>query len=128
MLLSSSTGVSAVNASNSNYLPILASAFTKNSSRRYKENIVDMTEERASKILELETKVFDYNEESKMNAKNVSGLIAEDVENIIPEAVVYREIDGIKVPDSIDYTSFIPYLIKEVQILNKKLEKLEGRQ
>mgnify|MGYP000437072985 FL=1 len=87
-----------------------------------------MTEERANKILDLETKVFDYNEESKMNAKNVSGLIAEEVENIIPEAVVYREIDGIKVPDSIDYTSFIPYLIKEVQILNKKLKKLEGRQ
>lgn len=128
MLLSSSTGVSVVTTNNSAYLPILASAFTKNSSRRYKENIVDMTEERANKILDLETKVFDYNEESKMNAKNVSGLIAEEVENIIPEAVVYRKIDGIKVPDSIDYTSFIPYLIKEVQILNKKLKKLEGRQ
>lgn len=128
MLLSSSTGVSVVTTNNSAYLPILASAFTKNSSRRYKENIVDMSETRASKILELETKVFDYNEESKMNAKNVSGLIAEDVAKIISEAVVYREIDGNKVPDSIDYTSFIPYLIKEVQILNKKLEKLEGRQ
>lgn len=125
MLLSSLTGVSVVTTNNSAYLPILASEFTKNSSRRYKDNIVDMTEERANQILKLNVKTFDYNKDSKMNKKDVSGLIAEEVSEIIKEAVVYKNIDGKNLPDSIDYTTFVPYLIKQVQMLHEQNNKLQ---
>ena len=54
------------------------------------------------------------------------GLIAQEVERIIPQAIS-RNPDN---PDDylhIDYTAFVPYLIKAIQELNQKLEEVNAR-
>lgn len=114
-----------VNSTNSGYMPVQASAFNQQSSRRYKENIKDMTDEEANKILEVDVVTFDYKEDSMAKGKDVAGAIAEDVYEILPDVVTMTEIDGEMVPDSIDYSKFVPYLIKMVQMLEKKVAELE---
>lgn len=107
------------------YMPMSASAFNVNSSRRYKKNIREMTEDEAKRIDDIDVVIFDYiNEE---NGTNVAGAIAEDVYEILPNVVTLKEINGEKVPDSIDYSKFVPYLIKKVQMLEKRVTELERR-
>ena len=103
-------------------------AFTSDiSSRRYKENIIPLSEDEAKKILDVEIVNYDYKEnvvddEERYDQK---GAIAEDVVNIIPNAVTYADIDGEQLPDGINYTKFIPYLIKMVQMQQKEIEELK---
>lgn len=101
------------------YMPIYASSCNSVSSRRYKENIVNMTEEEADKILDVNIVKFDYI--NKENGINVAGVIAEDVYNVIPGVVTMAEIDGKSVPNGVDYSKFVPYLIKKVQMLEERI-------
>ena len=105
--------------------PISASAFNVNSSRRYKENINDMTEEEANKILDVDVKMFDY--KKRENGTDVAGVIAEEVYNILPNVVTLANVDGNEMPDSVDYSKFVPYLIKEIQMLKKEVDELKGQ-
>lgn len=100
------------------------------SSKRYKENISPILEEDAKKILDVEIVNFDYKEEYEVVAEkdrcgNV-GVIAEEVVNLIPNAVTYADIEGEQLPDSVNYTKFIPYLIKMVQMQQKEIEELKA--
>ena len=97
---------------------------TAASSRRIKENIQPMTEIEANKLYQLNVISFDYKKGYENNAKNQLGLIAEECNKIIPNAVFKpgNEKDSIW---SIDYTKFTPYLIKNLQIHEEKIKKLE---
>ena len=99
---------------------IAASAFTNMSSRRYKENIVEMTEDEANKLNEINIVKFDY--KTKANGENQAGVIAEDVYEVLPNIVTMAEIDGV------DYSKFVPYLIKKVQMLEKRVSELENKE
>lgn len=105
--------------------PISASAFNVNSSRRYKENITEMTEEEANKILDVDVKMFDY--KKRENGTNVAGVIAEEVYNILPNVVTLANVDENEMPDSVDYSKFVPYLIKEIQMLKNEVDELKGQ-
>lgn len=107
------------------YKPITAGAFTQASSKRYKKNVREMTEEEANKIDELEAKIFDYKNES--NGVNQAGLIAEDVYKIFPNVVTLAEVNGKMVPDSIDYSKLVTPLLKKVQMLEKRVTELESK-
>lgn len=108
---------------------------SSSSSRRVKENIHDMTEERAKKLLDLDIVNFDYIGEFAGGLKDQSGVIAEDAIKVIPEAVLISEnydeskpVDEISNPaPSVDYRQYIPYLIKMVQIQQKEIEELKKR-
>ena len=97
------------------------------SSRRYKENIIPLSEDEAKKILDVEIVNYDYKENvvDEDERYDQKGAIAEDVVNIIPNAVTYADIDGEQLPDGINYTKFIPYLIKMVQMQQKEIERLK---
>jgi len=109
-----------------------AGAFVNTSSIHAKDNIEDMTEEDAKKILSLNPVSFDY----KTGLKDQRGLIAEDVADIIPNCVFYPngttkdtyEYDDENPMDvpGIDYTKFVPYLIKMVQMQQKEIDELKG--
>lgn len=106
-----------------------AGAFNTVSSKRYKENIVDMYEEEADKILKIRVTKFDYKEGVIGTAQKdgVHGAIAEEVAEIIPEVVGYRDIEGLGyVPDNIDYSKFTPYLIKKVQMQQDEINQLKS--
>jgi hypothetical protein len=108
---------------------------SSSSSRRVKENIRNMTEERAKKLLDLDIVNFDYIGEFAGGLKDQSGVIAEDAIKVIPEAVLISEnydeskpVDEISNPaPSVDYRQYIPYLIKMVQIQQKEIEELKKR-
>lgn len=109
------------------YASIQASAFTQMSSKYAKDNVEDITDEEADKVLKLRTVTFDY----KNGDKDQVGFIAEEVLKILPNCVFLPD-DYVEDPDapltklpSIDYSKFVPYLVKEIQILNDRITKLE---
>ena len=93
------------------------------SDRRYKHNIED------SKVSALEVidrlKTYSYRKEYDGKIEDIScGIMAQDVQKYAPEAFLENP-DG-----AYSYNTFVlvPYLIKAIQELNKKLEKVnEGR-
>ena len=93
------------------------------SDRRYKHNIED------SKVSALEVidrlKTYSYRKEYDGKIEDIScGIMAQDVQKYVPEAF-YENPDG-----AYSYRAFelVPYLIKAIQELNQKLEKVnEGR-
>ena len=93
----------------------------KASDRRLKENIVPATINAMDIINKLDMVKFDFIENHKHEEV---GLIAQEVEKIIPQAISRNpenEDDFLH----IDYTAFVPYLIKAIQELNQKVERLE---
>nr|DAX81300.1 MAG TPA: Neck appendage protein [Bacteriophage sp.] len=93
------------------------------SDRRYKHNIED------SKVSALEVidllKTYSYRKEYDGKTEDIScGIMAQDVQKYAPEAFLENP-DG-----AYSYNTFVlvPYLIKAIQELNQKLEKVnEGR-
>lgn len=91
----------------------------KASDRRLKENIAPTSINAIDIINKLDMVEFDFIENHKHEEV---GLIAQEVEKIIPQAISRNpenEDDFLH----IDYTAFVPYLIKAIQELNKKLEE-----
>ena len=90
------------------------------SDRRYKHNIED------SKVSALEVidrlKTYSYRKEYDGKVEDIScGIMAQDVQKYAPEAF-FENPDG-----AYSYSSFVlvPYLIKAIQELNQKVERLE---
>lgn len=98
-----------------------ATSYTNFSSRKYKDNIQDMTEEEAKKILQLNPVSFDYKSDKLPN--NQFGLIAEDVNEIMTYPIIYKNEE----PDAIDYSKFVPALIKMIQIQQKEIDELKNK-
>ena len=100
------------------------------SSRKYKENILPLTDEECKKILDVEVVSFDYIEDANIVSEkyrlNNRGVIAEDVENIIPTAIEQISLNIEEKVLGVNYTKFIPYLIKMVQIQQKEIDELKS--
>lgn len=120
-------GFRSVSEDGDSFTEMRASEFAKQSSRRYKENIKSLSEDEANKLLDLEVVTFDYKKDSMMKGKSVAGLIAENTYKILPNTVTMANIDNEIVPDAIDYSNFVPYLIKQVQMLNTEIDKLKNK-
>ena len=91
------------------------------SDKRLKENITDTAVKALDKISRLRMVAFDFIESKKHEE---IGLIAQEAETIVPR-IVSRDPEN---PDGylhIDYTALVPYLIKAIQELNQKIEKME---
>ena len=94
----------------------------KSSDRRLKENITDTAVKALDKINRLNLVAFDFIESKKHEE---IGLIAQEAETIVPE-VISRDPEN---PDGylhIDYTAFVPYLLKAVQELDQKIKEMEN--
>lgn len=116
------------------------------SSKQCKENIVPVTDEEAKKLLDIGTYTFDYKEEAcpvdddgnvyTEGRKGWIGVLAEDVYDVIPRAVCNTE--GIDIHATIaeggdtsslgvDYSTFVPYLIKLCQLQQNQIDGLEAK-
>ena len=94
----------------------------KKSDRRLKENVIDTAVKALDKINRLNMVAFDFIESKKHEE---IGLIAQEVEAIVPE-VISRDPEN---PDGylhIDYTAFVPYLLKAIQELDQKINEMEN--
>ena len=90
------------------------------SDRRYKSNIQDSQVSGLDVIEKLKT--YSYRKEYDGKIEDIScGIMAQDVQEYVPEAF-YENPDG-----AYSYRTFelVPYLIKAIQELNQKIEKLE---
>jgi hypothetical protein len=93
------------------------------SSRRYKENITNL-EVDSSLIYQLRPVSYeDINDHKEIKTRNV-GLIAEEVDGIIPN-LVYHNNDGS--PESIHYERIGVLLIAEIKKLNERVRILESQ-
>ncbi|MDE7062031.1 MAG: tail fiber domain-containing protein [Lachnospiraceae bacterium] len=118
------------NTNNSDYVTIYAKAFVNPSSKLIKENISAMSDAEAQKILNINVVDFDYKEQFG-GTKGQHGVIAEDAIHIIPSCVVIPEEYSEEEFDlekgiqnkilSVDYSKFVPYLIKMVQMQQEKI-------
>nr|DAN39520.1 MAG TPA: Neck appendage protein [Caudoviricetes sp.] len=90
------------------------------SDRRYKHNIEASTVSGLDVIENLKT--YSYRKEYDEKIEDIAcGIMAQDVQKYVPEAF-YENPDG-----AYSYRTFelVPYLIKAIQELNQKIEKLE---
>lgn len=97
-------------------------AFTVKSTRKAKENFHEISDEEAEALLLLDPMHFDY-----INGeKDQSGFIAEDVEPIYPEICSYvsKDNNGEVELFGIDYSKFTPYIIKLLQVQQKRIKEL----
>lgn len=104
--------------------------------RGVKENITDLSKEEANRLFDLKLHTFDFKGNYGGGKKNQHGLIVDEVENIYPQSIFIPEgwdentFDPEKsnmeqfVP-GVDYTYFIPLLLKQVQLLNDRITELE---
>lgn len=115
-------GVQAIGGSGNGWKPVYASSFVQSSSRDFKENIEELTEDEAKKLLQLKPSTFDFKEEYG-GKKGCYGLIAEEVEEVIPSVVT--SMLGEK--KGVDYVGFIPFLIKMVQMQEQRIADLEAK-
>jgi len=116
--------------SNENYVVVDASGVLRkgsstSSSKRYKENIRDL-EVVPESILQLNPVRFQW----KTTGAEDIGLIAEDVEQAIPDLVIY---DKEGKPDAVKYDKVTLYLLelakaqqKEIDLLKGEIEKLKS--
>lgn len=91
------------------------------SDRRYKTNIQDSQVSALDVIEKLKT--YSYRKEYDDKIEDIScGIMAQDVQKYAPEAF-YENPDG-----AYSYNTFelVPYLIKAIQELNQKVERLES--
>ena len=93
-----------------------AEGYKEKSSKRYKHNIKKINNA-LNVVDKLEGKTFQLN----VNNKTKSGLIAEEVNRIIPHIVGK---DDHRRPENIEYNSLIPYLIESIKELKKQNEFL----
>jgi len=93
---------------------------TTSSDERLKENIVD-TDPKLHKLKEVRVVDFNWKPEANRDEERHRGVIAQELESIFPELVTqpneYKEAY---------YERFIPILIKSIQELNEKIERLEN--
>lgn len=92
------------------------------SDRRYKSNIQDSQVSGLDIIEQLKT--YSYRKEYDGKIEDIScGIMAQDVQKYIPEAF-FENPDG-----AYSYRTFelVPYLIKAIQELNQKIEKMEKK-
>jgi hypothetical protein len=97
---------------------ISCTSLTETSSKRYKKNIIQLNGS-LNKVLNL--RGVSYNR--KENGTNEIGLIAEEVEKIIPEIITY---DDNNQPDSVSYGRLSALLIEAMKEQHKQIQQLKA--
>ena len=129
-------GACVTNITGSAWVPINASAFTQQSSKLVKENIENMSNDECKKLLSIRPVLFDYKKQFG-GEKNNAGMIAEEVLELYPNIVTVpndydeNEFDESKGLEnkllSIDYSKFVPYIIKLLQIQQEEINELKNK-
>jgi len=98
---------------------VTAPSFTSSSSKRFKTNINNLTNSLET-INQLQGVAYEWKETGKSDI----GLIAEEVNEILPELVKKDEDDA---PEGIDYGKLTAVLIEAVKELTQKVSDLESK-
>jgi hypothetical protein len=113
-------------SSSTGFNRLYAQSYSTASDSTIKKNIESLSPGALYKVLSLRPVSFEYkNEFNSVNDAKLKkiGLIAQEVEAIIPEAVSFSEVGNAKM---IDYDMFIPVLIKAIQEQQSTIESLQA--
>jgi hypothetical protein len=121
-------GIRGITTVNNNAIPVLIDSSghlgTVSSSRRFKEDIHDMTDA-SSRLFELRPVSFRYKQAYADGSKPQQyGLIAEEVAEVFPELAV-RDADG--QVETVHYETLNVLLLNELQKQQRRIEALEQR-
>ena len=83
-------------------------------------NIID---DALNKVNKISGNTFIWNEESTRFGEHDTGVIAQEIQSVLPEAVTERE-DGYL---AVDYQGLIPLLIEAIRTLSQKVDSLEQK-
>ncbi len=100
----------------------LAAAFLYSSDARFKDHVEPLNYGLVQ-LMKLKPVSFTWNARSMQSGEQDIGLIAQQVEKVIPE-VVHTDLYGMK---SIDYVKLTPILIKAIQEQQKEVDALQAR-
>jgi Chaperone of endosialidase len=100
-----------------------ATAYVTTSDRRLKENILP-TSQGLDTLMRVEVDDFNYINSPKNN--RVQGMIAQDLYNVYPQAVVVGGDDTKSQPWGIDYGRITPLLVKALQELKTENDNLRS--
>jgi len=89
------------------------------SDEKLKDNIIPIHNP-LEKVISISGNTFDWNENSNKEGHDV-GLIAQEIQKILPEAVKERD-DGYL---AVDYKKIIPLLVESIKELSNKVESIE---
>jgi hypothetical protein len=105
---------------------MLVTELVETSDRRVKENIVAADlEESFNKVMELN--IVDYNFIKDSEKTVHRGVIAQELREIIPNAVILSERDGYSDFHGVSGKELIGHLLATVQCMNKKFNDLEAK-
>ena len=91
------------------------------SDQRLKDNITPI-ENSLKKVLSISGNTYTWNEKSTRKGNDV-GVIAQEVLEVLPEAVITRDNGYL----AVDYQKLVPLLIESIKELNSKVEELEQK-
>lgn len=99
----------------------------QSSSRRYKDRIRPLGKD-LDEVLDLRPVKFRYAPEKGGDGSEDIGLIAEEVEEVLPDLVIYGENEAGEVQaEGVKYDRLSLYLLEVVKKQNQKIEALEER-
>jgi len=90
------------------------------SDERLKDNITPIDDPLA-KVVSISGNTFDWNDKSNKSGHDV-GLIAQEIEKVLPEAVTTRDNGYL----AVDYHKVVPLLVEAVKELSAKVDALEN--
>ena len=99
-------------------------AWTVFSDARSKENVVNYNKG-LNELLELRPVSFNYKKEFNWGTKTYVGLIAQEVEKVVPTMVETKEVNGIKDFREVDPNEINYMLINAIKEQQKMIEKLQ---
>jgi hypothetical protein len=97
-------------------------AFNTTSDERLKENIVDASS-KLELVKDIQVREFDW----KKDGRHQVGFIAQELNNLVPEAVTEGGEDVTENPWGVDYGKLTPYLVKALQEQQNIIEDLKSR-
>lgn len=93
------------------------------SSRRYKKNIVELSDFETEKLYDLSPVSFEYKDAEEFWSGLQYGLIAEEVENVYPSIVTYKDGEA----DNVQYNQLYGPIIGCLKLQRAELDKLRAR-
>ena len=96
-------------------------AFNTTSDERLKENIVDASS-KLELVKDIQVREFDW----KKDGRHQVGFIAQELNNLVPEAVTEGGEDVTENPWGVDYGKLTPYLVKAIQEQQTQIEALQS--
>jgi len=91
------------------------------SDERLKDNITPIHDP-LSKVVSISGNTFDWNDKSNKSGNDV-GLIAQEIEKVLPEAVTTRDNGYL----AVDYHKVVPLLVEAIKELSGKVDALEQK-